>query len=103
MAGSLYFSETRLQVDGEVLRGQELVRVGGEAWLDREIFTSTLGDDQRGWDWLSLQLDDGRAVGLVTAGDILRSQSEHPLRLVRDIQRAVDPDSVRAMMALTSR
>jgi CBS domain-containing protein len=28
-----------------------------------------------------------RLVGLVTAGDILRAQSEHPLRLVRDIHR----------------
>jgi CBS domain-containing protein len=31
--------------------------------------------------------DQGRPVGLVTAGDILRAQSEHPLRLVRDIHR----------------
>ena len=27
-------------------------------------------------------LDDGRPLGLVTAGDILREQSEHPLRIV---------------------
>ncbi len=32
-------------------------------------------------------LDNGHPVGLVTAGDILRSQSEHPLRLVRDIYK----------------
>jgi len=32
-------------------------------------------------------LDAGKPVGLVTAGDILRSQSEHPLRLVRDIHK----------------
>ena len=32
-------------------------------------------------------VDEGRPVGLVTAGDILRSQSEHPLRLVRDIHK----------------
>lgn len=32
-------------------------------------------------------LDDGKPLGLVTAGDILRSQSEHPLRLVRDIHK----------------
>lgn len=63
-AGSLYFSATRLSVEGEVLRGQELVRVGGEAWLDREIFTSTLASDQKGWDWAALQLDDGRELML---------------------------------------
>jgi CBS domain-containing protein len=32
-------------------------------------------------------VDEGRPVGLVAAGDILRSQSEHPLRLVRDIHK----------------
>ena len=32
-------------------------------------------------------MDDDRPVGLVTAGDILRAQSEHPLRLVRDIHK----------------
>ncbi len=32
-------------------------------------------------------MDDGQPLGLVTAGDILRAQSEHPLRIVRDIYR----------------
>lgn len=32
-------------------------------------------------------VDGGRPLGLVTAGDILRAQSEHPLRLVRDIYK----------------
>jgi len=32
-------------------------------------------------------MDEGRPLGLVTAGDILRAQSEHPLRVVRDIYK----------------
>jgi CBS domain-containing protein len=32
-------------------------------------------------------VDDGKPLGLVTAGDVLRTQSEHPLRLVRDIRK----------------
>ena len=32
-------------------------------------------------------MDEGQPVGLVTAGDILRTQSEHPLRVVRDIYK----------------
>lgn len=32
-------------------------------------------------------MDGHRPLGLLTAGDILRSQSEHPLRLVKDIHR----------------
>jgi len=45
-------------------------------------------------------VDDGRPVGLVTAGDILRSQSEHPLRLVRDIYKR---DSIEELLALSER
>lgn len=63
-SGSLYFSETRLPVQGEVARGQEVVPVTGEAWLDREIFTDTLASGQRGWDWTALQLVDGRELML---------------------------------------
>lgn len=32
-------------------------------------------------------VEDHRPIGLITAGDILREQSEHPLRLVRDIHK----------------
>ena len=32
-------------------------------------------------------MDETRPLGLVTAGDILRAQSEHPLRVVRDIYK----------------
>jgi predicted secreted hydrolase len=63
-AGSLYASATRLAVTGTVWREGAPVRVRGQAWLDREIFTSTRAADQTGWDWLSLQLDDGRDLML---------------------------------------
>ena len=39
-------------------------------------------------------LDGDRLVGLVTAGDILRAQSEHPLRLVRDIYKKKSVDEL---------
>ena len=45
-------------------------------------------------------LDEERPVGLVTAGDILRSQSEHPLRLVRDIYKR---QSVEELVRLSGR
>ncbi len=45
-------------------------------------------------------VDDGRPLGLVTAGDILRSQSEHPLRLVRDIHKR---ESVEDLLRLSRR
>lgn len=39
-------------------------------------------------------VDDCEPLGLVTAGDILRSQSEHPLRLVRDIHKRGSMDEL---------
>ena len=45
-------------------------------------------------------VDNGRPLGLVTAGDILRSQSEHPLRVMRDIYKK---DSVEALVVLSRR
>lgn len=62
--GSLYYSLPRLAVTGTLRRGGRDVAVDGQAWLDREIFTSTLGATQSGWDWVSLQLDDGRSLML---------------------------------------
>ena len=40
---------------------------------------------------------EGVLAGVVSAGDLLRLQAPHPLRLVRDIQRAADVDSVAAL------
>ena len=60
---SHYYSITRLAVQGRlVLDGRELP-VGGLAWMDHEFFT---GSDPRqaGWDWFSIQLDDGRDLML---------------------------------------
>jgi len=62
--GSLYVSATRMDVHGTVWRDGRPVPVHGLAWLDREIFSDSLGPDQAGWDWLSLQLKDGRDLML---------------------------------------
>lgn len=59
---SYYYSMPRLKAAGTLrLNGQELP-VGGLAWLDREWSTSMLADYQAGWDWFSLQLEDGMDV-----------------------------------------
>lgn len=56
---SWYFSLTRLVASGELQLGGETLEVRGSAWLDREWSTSALDADQSGWDWFSLQFDDG--------------------------------------------
>ena len=57
---SYYYSYTRLGTEGHVMLQGDTLSVTGQSWLDREWSTSALGPDQEGWDWFSLQLDDGR-------------------------------------------
>jgi len=39
-------------------------------------------------------VEEGSPLGLVTAGDLLRAQTEHPLRLVRDIHKKENVDQL---------
>lgn len=59
---SIYYSMTRLPLTGTIELDGERHDVRGLGWLDREWSTSALGADQVGWDWFSLQLDDGTEV-----------------------------------------
>ncbi len=59
---SYYYSFTRMPARGTVRVGGESLDVSGLAWMDREWSTSALHRDLAGWDWLALQLDDGRDV-----------------------------------------
>jgi predicted secreted hydrolase len=56
---SYYYSLTRMPTAGTVRVGGEPFQVTGASWMDREWSTSSLGKDQVGWDWFSLQLADG--------------------------------------------
>ena len=57
---SYYYSITRLPTTGRLTVDGQQRRVSGASWLDREWGTSALSPQQSGWDWFSLQLDDGR-------------------------------------------
>lgn len=56
---SIYYSYTRLKTTGTVTVEGNSYEVKGLSWLDREISSSMLSADQKGWDWFALQLDDG--------------------------------------------
>jgi predicted secreted hydrolase len=59
---SYYYSQTRMPTSGTIRLAGRRFEVTGESWLDREWSTSALEEDQVGWDWFSLQLDDGREL-----------------------------------------
>ncbi|MEX1071053.1 MAG: lipocalin-like domain-containing protein [Anaerolineales bacterium] len=56
---SYYYSQTRLQTEGEIYIDGEAYSVSGLSWKDHEYSTSAMAADQVGWDWFSIQLDDG--------------------------------------------
>ena len=56
---SHYYSFTRMRTAGRLTVGGEPFDVAGSSWMDHEFGTSFLEPAQAGWDWFSIQLDDG--------------------------------------------
>lgn len=75
---SYYYSLTRMQTEGELTIDGKREKVRGFTWMDHEFGSNQLGDDQVGWDWFSIQLDN---------------QSELMLYLMRRRDGSVDPNS----------
>jgi len=59
---SYYYSIPRLATSGQIAIDGTLHRVSGSTWLDREWSSNALSDELAGWDWLALDLSDGRAI-----------------------------------------
>jgi len=66
---SLYYSFTRLRTEGTVRENGTSFPVTGQSWMDKEFGSNQLGRDQVGWDWFSLQLEDGRDIMLYELRD----------------------------------
>ena len=77
-AVSHYLSFTRMAAGGTVAIGGEAFEVAGRAWMDHEFFSDYLAEHKVGWDWMSVQLDDG--VDLMLFG-------------IRDAQGGYGPDT----------
>lgn len=56
---SYYFSQTRLVSQGRLQMGGKNYSVQGTSWMDHEFSTSALSEGQVGWDWFSIQLNNG--------------------------------------------
>jgi predicted secreted hydrolase len=56
---SYYYSLTRLQLSGNVTVEGQTYQLVGTGWMDHEWSTSVLSQEQVGWDWFSLQFNDG--------------------------------------------
>lgn len=78
---SLYYSLPRMQIHGEVYAdtaapSSHAETVHGLAWMDHEIMTNALSEDQLGWDWMGLMFKDGRHLTIFQ----LRTKQGEPFR-----------------------
>jgi predicted secreted hydrolase/threonine/homoserine/homoserine lactone efflux protein len=56
---SYYFSQPHLVSQGTLQIDGKTFQVQGTSWMDHEFSTSALSAGQVGWDWFSIQLEDG--------------------------------------------
>ncbi|OFV99570.1 MAG: hypothetical protein A3F68_12265 [Acidobacteria bacterium RIFCSPLOWO2_12_FULL_54_10] len=61
---SHYYSLTRLATRGQIMLDGRTYEVSGWSWMDHEFATNQLSPDQTGWDWVSLQMEDGTELML---------------------------------------
>ncbi len=58
-AASYYYSIPTIKTRGTLTIQEERWTVTGETWMDREWSSAVLTPGQSGWDWFSLNLDNG--------------------------------------------
>lgn len=61
---SHYYSLTRLKTEGTLTVRGKAMPLTGLSWMDHEFGSTQLDPDQVGWDWFSLQQDDGTELML---------------------------------------
>jgi predicted secreted hydrolase len=66
---SYYYSMTRIPTAGNITVGGKDFEVEGLSWMDHEFSSNALGENQVGWDWLALILNDGTDVMLYRLRD----------------------------------
>ncbi|SMD01841.1 Predicted secreted hydrolase [Desulfocicer vacuolatum DSM 3385] len=59
---SYYYSFPRIDTQGTLQTPKGEVKVKGLSWFDHEWSTSALGNNEKGWDWFALHLEDGKDI-----------------------------------------
>lgn len=81
---SYYYSLTRMEAAGTVSVAGQPFAVRGLAWMDHEWGSSFLSRDAAGWDWVSVQLDDGH--------ELMLAQIRGEAGVLRSFGSLVSPD-----------
>ena len=92
---SRYYSRPQLATRAALTLDGKRHRLAGRAWLDHEWSDSVLGEAV-GWDWLGINLQDGRALTLfqLRRKDCTRDWAGGSLRAPGAADRSFSPDEV---------
>ncbi len=74
---SHYISLTRMQANGSIVINDLIHEVEGTVWMDHEFSTDSMGSGQQGWDWMSMQLEDGSDLMLYGLRDMDNLHGKH--------------------------
>ncbi len=61
---SHYYSLTRLNTQGQLVLKGQTKKMTGTSWMDQEFGSNQLAENQVGWDWFSIQLDNNMELML---------------------------------------
>ena len=61
---SYYYSQPNISISGKITIEDNEIELNGSAWLDREWSSQALAENQKGWDWFSLHLQDSNKLML---------------------------------------
>ena len=61
---SYYYSLTRMATEGELTINGKKEKARGLSWMDHEFGSNQLAENQLGWDWFSIQLDNNTELML---------------------------------------
>jgi len=59
---SYYYSLVQIETTGNLTSQGQTVEVSGLSWMDHEFGTSALSANAVGWDWFSIQLENGAVL-----------------------------------------
>jgi predicted secreted hydrolase len=95
--GNYYYSITRIEVTGTLKENGKVKKVKGTAWMDHEYGTMKVVPGVKGWDWFSLQLNDGTDIMIYmikdknqvvkeSGGTIVNTSGEYSWLTLSDIE-----------------
>jgi predicted secreted hydrolase len=96
---SHYYSQPQLQAKGRVRVDGRWLQVLGRGWMDHEWSDTLLAPDAVGWDWIGMNLFDGRAL---TAFQLRRADGS-ALWAGGSLRRAVEASSSASLAATSAR